>query len=635
MGSNSGSGPDLAFISQKYEEEKLKRIRPDAGSQYVDLELSSSSRLHDLVEDPWVDHDALNAKEPNLKEGDDIKFLLLGGGFCSLQFAVYFIKAGFKPEDIRFVDTAGGFGGTWYWNRYPGLMCDTESSIYLPFLEETGYRPTHRYSYGPDIRLHAERIAEHYKLSDKGVFRSYMKSFAWDNEKRRWVVTIKQNRGPKEEPVSINVTAQFVVLANGVLNHPKAPKIDGFETFEGKSIHTGRWRYDISGGSPTDWTLSGLKGKKVGFIGTGATGVQCATELSKWAEKLYVFQRTPASVDNRGQREFKQEDWDKIAAKPGWWRARNSNFVGHLNGEKPGEDLVNDAWTTIDTYKLLIGGPHEPVAMADIPQHITTALVTDAPRAERVRKRVEETVKDAETAEKLKAWYPSWCKRPCFHDEYLTIFNKPNVELVQTDPEGITKATPKGLVVGGKEYDVDVLVFGTGYRSPASDMSEPSTMCNASIVGKDGTNMRESWLAQGPTTLHGVLVPRFPNMFLTGPAQAGASASYTFLFDLLAEHVAHILAETTKRSKDPGNLVIEPTPEAVGAWTGTILSRATWASPLSICLPSYINDEGTLLKGDNARQLAQGGTFGEGINVFAKVLDEWRREGSLAGVTFE
>lgn len=424
---------DLSGLTQKYEEEKQKRLRADGANQYVDLESTTSSHLATLIEDPWVDHATLNTQKPNLENGDEIKFLILGAGFGGLMYGAQFVEAGFKPEEIRLVDVAGGFGGTWYailvllscfssadptgdryWNRYPGLHCDSESSIYLPLLEETGYIPKQRYSRGNDIRLHAERIAEKWGLKDQGVFRTQMETFTWDDTLKRWIVTMKQNRGPHEQAVDMTVRAQFVVLANGLLNHPKAPKIEGLESFQGSMIHTGRWKFDVSGGSPTDWALHGLKGKKIGFLGTGATGVQCVPELSKYAGELFVFQRTPSGVDQRDQKDLDTKAWEEVTNNnsKGWWQDRNANYAGWCNGERTGNNLVNDAWTTIETYHVLTGGPHEnPLSMEEVPGHIGRTLAMDAPRNERLRKRVEELVTVKETAAKLKAWYPSWCKR--------------------------------------------------------------------------------------------------------------------------------------------------------------------------------------------------------------------------------
>ncbi|KAI9158186.1 Pentalenolactone D synthase [Paramyrothecium foliicola] len=629
----NGSGPDLASLGQKYEEEKEKRVHPDRKENYIDLELDAPAHLARLIEDPWVDHDTLNAQTPILEDGDDVKFLILGAGFCGLLYAARLIQAGFKSDDIRLVDVMGGWGGTWYSNRYPGLMCDSESYIYLPLLEETGYMPKHRYSHGPDILAHAERIAAHFDL--KGVFRTYMQSFTWDDAARRWIVQLKQSRGPKEEALIMTVRGQFVVLANGVMSHPKAPKIDGLDTYEGEMLHTARWRYDITGGSPNDPRLTGLEGKKVGFIGTGATGVQCITQLAKWAEHLYVFQRTPAMVDERGQRATDPKEWKQISGEAGWWTKRNANFLNSVVNLDPENNLVNDAWTTVKSFKVLVGHPENlPLAMEDIPGHIGGAVALDAPRTERLRKRVELTVtKDRETSEGLKAWYPSWCKRPCFHDDYLPTFNRPNVTLVQTQPAlGVKEATPKGLVVDGKEYELDVIVFGSGYRSPASDMSEPSKMCNTTITGRDGVLLSEKWLRNGPATLHGCLTNGFPNLFLTGPAQAGASPSITYLFDIMARHTAQLISAAAERSSDPGSLTIEATVEAEEAWTASLVKYATLFAPISLCLPGYLNNEGSTMKPADMGKSIRGATHALGLNAYAETLADWRDDGKLDGV---
>lgn len=627
--------PDLAFLVQKYDEEKKKRLRSDGNNQYVDLEQAKTSKLASLVQDPWVDHAALNAQQPNLSNGDHVKFTILGAGFCGLIYSARLIEAGFKPDDIRLVDVAGGFGGTWYWNRYPGLMCDSESSIYLPLLEETGYMPKHRYSHGHEIREHAERIAEKYGIQDKAVFRTHIDTMDWNEDSKRWSLKMTQDRGPEAQQVEIAVTSQFVILANGVLNHPKAPKIDGLDEYEGQMIHTGRWKYDISGGSPDDQSLVGLQGKKVGFIGTGATGVQCVTELAKWAGHLYVFQRTPSSIDVRGQRPTDPDQWREATSKPGWWTARNANFVSHTIGEPVDENLVDDAWTTIDTYRTLIGSSErtKPLEMADIPGYIGKILATDAPRTDRLRKRVEELVTDNATAERLKAWYPSWCKRPCFHDHFLPTFNRENVSLVQTEPTGVQKASSRGLTVEGKEYDLDVIVFGTGYRAPAVDIGEPSKMCNATITGAGGLSLPEKWLPQGPATLYGTMTSSFPNLFFTGPTQAGASASITYLFDITARHISEIISKLSSESPNPDQLILEPEAEAEEAWANKLASMAGWAAPVSVCLPSYINNEGAAMTDmREAAKMARAMPYPLGINAYSKVLEDWRAEGGYRGL---
>lgn len=635
------AGPDLVRLARKYDDEKNRRIRDDGNAQYVELGLSPSpsSRLGKLAEDPWVDHEALNAQPPSLEDGDDVRFLILGAGYGALLFAVRLLEAGFKPDEVRIIDTAGGFGGTWYWNRYPGLMCDVESSIYMPLLEETGHVPEHRFSYGPELRRHAENIAKKWHLSDKVAFRTQLRSCEWDDAVRRWRVALTQGRGPGpgERAVDMAVGAQFVILANGVLNHPKAPKIPGFEDFKGPMMHTGRWDYGVTGGSPEDPALSGLKGKKVGIVGTGATAVQCIPHLAKWADQLFVFQRTPSAVDERGQKETDPEEWKRMTASKGWWRARNENWNGIISGY-PVENMVNDAWTDIATYRHLVGGPHEvPIGMQDIPELIARTLATDAPRMERLRKRVDDVVQDKGTAEALKAWYPSWCKRPCFHDEYLQTFNLPHVTLVDTDAKGIDKVTPAGIVAGGKEYDLDVIVWSTGYRAPTDSMSEPGKMCNATITGRHGLSLSDKWLADGPATLHGIWTSSFPNLLLTGPAQTGVSPNWVFSQDNLARHAAYVVAEAVRRAERPEAVTVEATPESEAAWSMQILTRSAWQSPVGVCGPNYMNNEGAMARQSQADLIkaTRAANYPLGPIAFDEVLRQWRREGSMQGIVVD
>ncbi|OAQ95588.1 flavin-binding monooxygenase-like family protein [Purpureocillium lilacinum] len=631
----TNGAPDLALLSKKYEQEKQKRLRPDGNAQYLELNLNTSSRLKALAHDPWVDHAALNAQAPSLRDGDDVRLLVLGAGYGGLLYAVRFLEIGFAAADIRLVDTAGGFGGTWYWNRYPGLMCDVESSIYMPLLEETGYMPKHRFSYGSELRQYADDIAAKWNLADKAVFRTQIRSVEWNDTKRRWRVTMTQDRGPDEQSITMTATSQFVVMANGVLNHPKAPKIPGLETFDGQMMHTGRWDYGISGGSPENWNLDGLKGKRVGVVGTGATAIQCVPQLAKWADQLYVFQRTPSAVDERGQRQMTADEWKAVTAGEGWWRSRNKNFHHVMAGIPVPKNLVDDGWTNIDAYKYLSGAPHEPpLRMEDIPAHVGHILALDAPRTERLRQRAEEIVtKDKKTAEALKAWYPSYCKRPCFHDEYLPSFNLPHVSLVDTQGKGIDKVTPSGIVVGDVEYELDIIVWATGYRAPNDSRSEPGRRSNAIITGRDGKTLAQKWLDEGPGTLHGVFTHGFPNLVLTGPSQAAASANWMYVQDVLSRHATHIVSEAFRRAEDATQTVaIEPAKEAEEAWTSHITSRVAWLASLQVCGPSYFNNEGQKQTHEEMMKTLRGAHDSRGIPAYEETLEQWRAAGGLQGI---
>ncbi|KAJ7625232.1 flavin-binding monooxygenase-like family protein [Mycena polygramma] len=618
----------------RYAEERDKRIRPEGVAQY--LRVADSSEFKYIQEDPWVDHTAFNARTPPVNDGDYVKFLVLGAGFGGLLFAVRLIEAGFNAADIRMVDGAGGFGGTWYWNRYPGLMCDVESYIYMPLLEETGYMPRHKYSYGPELREHAERIAQKWELTDKALFRTQCRAMEWDDAAKRWNVQLTENRGPAEPSREIKLEAQYVFMASGILNAPQIPRIPGFEQFKGQHFHTSRWNYDISGGSDVNPTLEKLKDKRVGIIGTGATAVQVVPQLAKWAKHLYVFQRTPSSVDVRGQRPTDPEEWaTKIAGTKGWQLARSENFTACVSNAPIGENLVDDGWSRAKAYSGLVGGPGGIVTPDKIPEHVAKLHALDLERAEKIRARTTEVVKDRETADKLKHWYPAWCKRPTFHDDYLPAFNQPNVTLVDTDGKGVDAFTEDALVANGTPYLIDVLVLSTGYSlSVENDSGSPAQRASMRVVGRNGLTMDEKWRLKGTSTLHGVATHDFPNLFFPGPTQTGVSSNFTFTLETLASHVAATLAEAERRAPQSPRLTVEVTQEGEDAWGDQILMRAAWFAAVGGCTPSYLNREG---EADKVTEMAdrikagRGAPWAEGMLSFLEVLKAWRAEGGLKG----
>ncbi|KAJ7460747.1 hypothetical protein FB451DRAFT_1181739 [Mycena latifolia] len=613
-------------IRQKYIEERNKRRRPEALAQF--LKLANSTQFKYLQEDPWVDHAALNAKTPVLNDGDESSF--------SSWAPVHLIEAGFDAADIRLVDDAGGFGGTWYWNRYPGFMCDVESYVYMPLLEETGYMPRFKYAYGTELREHADRIAEKWGLTDKALFRTQYHSAEWDDAEKRWTLQVTENRGPTESKREIRLKAQYVLAASGILNAPQIPRVRGFDQFKGQHFHTSRWDYEITGGSQEEPTLEKLKDKTVGIIGTGATAVQAVPELAKWAKHLYVFQRTPSSVDVRGQRPTDPDEWtNKIASTKGWQRARSDNFNSYVVNAPIGEDLVDDGWCHARAYCGFIGTPGI-VSPEKIPEHIAKLHAYDLERAETVRARTNEVVKDPETAEKLKAWYPIWCKRPTFHDDYLPTFNKPNVTLVDTDGKGVDALTTEAVVANGTAYPVDVLVLSTGYN--LSLEGSPAARASVKIIGRDGLSVDDKWIQEGAATLHGVATHGFPNLFFAAGTQSGLTANFTFALALLAQHVAATLAEAERRVGPSDKLTVEVTKDAEDAWTREILIRAGAFAGLGGCTPGYITREGAgdqVVDMQEKMKAARGAPWGEGIISFVEVIRAWKAEGGLKGFQIE
>ncbi|KAF7348271.1 Phenylacetone monooxygenase [Mycena sanguinolenta] len=616
-------------IRRKYTDDRDKRLRADGLGQF--LRLADSTQFKYLEDDPWVDHATFNAKTPVLVSGDDVKFLVMGAGYGGLLFAVHLIEAGFNAADVHIVDSAGGFGGTWYWNRCPGLMCDVESYIYMPLLEETGYMPSFKYAYGPELRAHADRIADKWGLTAKALFRTQCHSARWDDATKRWAVQLMENRGPEEPKRDIKITAQYVFLASGALNAPRIPRLPGLDQFKRQHFHTARWKYEITGGSDTDWALEKLKDKRVGIIGTGATAIQAVPELAN-------ARLRDSSVDVRNQRPTDPDEWAKITSTKGWQRARSENFNSRLVKDPIGEDLVDDGWCRTPSYCGIVGAPGI-VAPEQIPDHIARLHALDFERAEKVRARVGKVVKDPETAEKLKHWYPAWCKRPTFHDDYLPTFNLPNVTFVDTDGKGVDGLTEDAVVVNGIPYPLDVLVLSTGFASFAEgDSGSACQRAGIKIFGRDGLDMDEKWIREGADSLHGVMTNRFPNLFFPGPSQTGGSANFTSTLSLLGSHVATILAEAERRVGSSNRVTVEATKAGEDEWSGEVLKRASWFAVMSGCMPSWFNQEGTAGKGldmEGQIKAARGSPWGEGIVSFAEVLRAWQAEGKLRGIQIE
>ena len=262
---------------------------------------------------------------------DEVDVVVVGGGIAGVLAATQLRKAGL--DRIRIVDQAGGIGGTWYWNRYPGVMCDVESYIYLPMLEELDYVPTQRYAFGEEIRHHLEAIAERFDLTADALFHTGITRAEWDEAAARW--RIRTDRGDE-------IRCHWYVLAVGILNLMKLPRIPGMEDFAGHSFHTARWDYGYTGGGP-DQPLSGLADKAVALIGTGASGIQCVPPLARSTKRLYVFQRTPSAIGERGNRPTDPDFAQGLGAS--WQRARMDNFQAIMMGRSVDVDEVDDGWT--------------------------------------------------------------------------------------------------------------------------------------------------------------------------------------------------------------------------------------------------------------------------------------------------
>ena len=588
-----GFDPDR--LRDKYREERDKRLRADGNEQYVEV----AGQFAHYLDDPYVE------RVERAPVDAEFEVLIIGGGFGGQLAGARLREAG--VEDIRIVEKGGDFGGTWYWNRYPGAACDIESYVYLPLLEETGFMPTKKYTEAAEILEYSRIIGRKYRLYDGALFQTQVTRMDWDEAASRWIVST--DRGDTLRP-------RFVIMANGPLNRPKLPGIPGIESFKGHTFHTSRWDYAYTGGDAYGG-LTGLADKRVGIIGTGATAVQCVPHLGAGAKELYVFQRTPSSIDVRNDRPTDPQ-WAK-SLEPGWQQYRMDNFNILVSGGHQDEDLVADGWTDIIRNLSVIA--HARAAKAAGAEQTPAELIAlaDFKKMESIRARVDEVVKDKATAEALKPWYRQFCKRPCFHDEYLKTFNRPNVTLVDTDGHGVERITEKGIVANGREYELDCIVFATGFEVGTSY----ERRAGYDMHGRGGRTLADKW-SEGCRTLHGMTVNGFPNCLMMGTIQAGFTANYPHALNEQAKHAAAILAKAIGE----GVTEIEPTRDAEEDWLKEILGALMVnASFLAECTPGYYNNEGK-----PSPIMATYAPYGKGSMAYFDIIRNWREAGDFAGL---
>ena len=587
-----GFDPDA--LRDKYRVERDKRLREDANDQYNEIK----GEFSNFIEDPYITVDI--DREPFT---DEVEVAIIGGGFGGLIAGARLSELGF--EDIRIIEKGGDFGGTWYWNRYPGAACDTEAYIYLPLLEELDYVPSQKYAHAPEILSHSKNIAEKYGLYENACLQTEVTGMQWDSLASRWVIqTNRQDR----------FKAKFVIMSNGPLHRPKLPGIEGINSFNGHTFHTSRWDYEYTGGD-SNGALEGLRDKRVAIIGTGATAVQCTPHVGEAAKQLYVFQRTPSSIDVRANRKTDPE-W-AASLKPGWQKERMDNFNILCSGGVVEEDLVKDGWTEIIRNLISMANYRgEDTNWDEVPQLMEIA---DFQKMEQIRARAAELVEDPKTAESLKPYYRQFCKRPCFHDSYLQTFNRDTVELVDTNGQGVERITQRGVVAGGKEYEVDCIIFATGFEVGTSYVRRSGY----DVTGLDGINLSDKW-AEGMRTLHGVMTSGFPNLFIISNSQAGFTTNFPHAMDETSQHIGYILNECRK-----DNLAsIDVEKEAEDKWVEEIIGVSRFASDFQeSCTPGYYNNEGK----PNPKSV-QNGPYGKGSRPYFRITAAWREEGNMAGI---
>jgi cation diffusion facilitator CzcD-associated flavoprotein CzcO len=601
MGTVTLTDAERDELHARYRLERDKRLRADGVAQYVE----PVGRFAHLLEDPYV---TVTERQPLT---DHVTLLMVGGGFAGLCVGARLREAGF--DDFRIVEGGGDFGGVWYWNRYPGAMCDTAAMVYLPLLEETGHMPSQKYVLAPEIWGHAKRIGRHFDLYDRAVFSTHVTTMTWNDDDKHWLVST--NRGDR-------ITAKYVAMGTGPLNRPKLPGVPGLDSFGGHAFHTSRWDYEYTGGSYEGAPMAGLTGKRVGVIGTGATAVQCVPPLGRDAGELFVFQRTPSAVDARNNHPIDADWYAELG--PGWQRDWLLNFATLQTGGWADEDLVKDGWTDISQRirDRMVARQHGDTTMS-VDAFLAAYHDSDDEKTEEIRRRADALVDDGRTADLLKAWYRQFCKRPCFHDEYLQTFNRPNVHLVDTDGQGVERIDESGIWADGTHYALDCIVFASGFEFN-NDYTHRSGF---EIIGRDGVTLTSKW-ADGMESYHGMHVAGFPNMFVIGFTQganlgANVTSNYTEAGRTLASIVLHAEAIGARE--------VECTALAERDWVSAIEATPPTLIGGPDCTPGYYNNEG---KPAGRRHKLNMGGYPLGPVAFFHYIDEWRSNGEFAGLEF-
>ncbi|MBT3736221.1 MAG: NAD(P)/FAD-dependent oxidoreductase [Gammaproteobacteria bacterium] len=535
----------------KYREFKEAR---EGVADYMAMEGEFAKYLEDVYSEPPIQREVLT---------DECEVLVVGAGFAALLLWYRLKQAGFK--DVRFCEKGGDVGGTWYWNRYPGIACDVESYSYLPLLEEMGYIPTMKFASGFEILEYCQRMAEKFGFYDRCLFHTTVEETRWDEDAARW--TVKTDRGDA-------MKAKFVVLANGILTTPKLARIDGMESFKGDAFHSSRWNYHVD-----------LKDKKVGIIGTGATAVQIIPEIAKEVAELYVFQRTPSTIDVRDQRVTTEEEAQRWLNEPGWAVARRERLATISAGRtalKANDDFLSGK---IDHVKA----PKVHATQLPPEELIARQLNTNFRIMEQIRGRVDAVVDDPEVAELLKPYYSYGCKRPTFHDQYLPSFNRPNVHLINTAPAGVSKINETGVVHNGIEYPVDALIYATGFQWMGTSTFNM-------VTGPGGRTLNSKWKEEGTKTFLGMHSAGFPNLLImTGPQGGGGQFNFTRVCEMHATYVTWMLTEM----RDRGVETVDVKKEFEDEYADHCREMDLLSQPLRDCY-SYYNGDGSAEPGSLA-----------------------------------
>ena len=556
----------LAFdpdaLREKYRAERDKRLRPDGNDQYVEVTGSS----------PTTSRTPTSSRSSATRSFDEVDVVVIGGGFGGLLAGARLKEAGIT--DVRIIEKGGDFGGTWYWNRYPGAQCDIESYIYLPLLEEIGYIPKEKYTRAPEILEHSRSIGRALRpLRRRAVPDRGHDGMTWDDDPRP-LARGDEPRRRAAGPLRVHGERAAAPPEAARRSRASSPSAGTRSTPAGGTTTTrAATPRGASRGSPASGSGSSAPARRPCSA--------CPTSAPPPSSSTCSSARRRRSTSATTGRPIRS---GRPSLEPGWQQRRMENFNNLVSGISEPEDLVNDGWTDI-IGKLLVQMRKADATDMSPGGLAKTVELADFEKMESIRARVDTIVNDPATAEALKPYYRQFCKRPCFHDEYLDTYNRPNVTLVDTDGRGVDRITERGVVVGETEYELDCLIYATGFEVG----TDYTRRAGYEVVGRDGLTLTEKW-KDGASTLHGMHTRGFPNLLIFSLQQSG------FTVELPAR---------PRRAEPPRRVHPAPRPrprrrarsrcrqEAEDAWVATILELAQFNLDfLESCTPGYYNNEG-------------------------------------------
>jgi len=480
---------------------------------------------------------ALTQKSNSLIELDAV---IVGAGFSGLYLLHRMREAGFST---RIFETGDNVGGTWYWNRYPGARCDVESIYYnYTFSNELlkEWTWSSKYAEQPEILSYINYVADKFDLRRDIQFKTRVDSAHFDEKKNRWEVHLNNGQ---------TVSARYFITAVGCLSASNVPKFKGLESFKGEWYHTGRWPHE----------KVEFKGKRVGVIGTGSSGIQSIPVIAKEAEHLTVFQRTPQySTPARNE----PNDPEYIKQVRDNYREIRTQMRSSLTGI-PAEPRNRSAFDdTPEERRRTYEAAWEKGGLLTISYSYNDLSLTPEANetvAEFIRSKIREVVKDREVAEKLLPNFYYGTKRPIIDTDYFETYNRENVTLVDVKKAQIEEITPIGVRTADAEYELDMIVFATGFDAITGPLFK------IDIRGRDGVSLKEKWAGGAETrTYLGIGTASFPNMFmLTGPESPSVLSN---MMVSIEQHVEWV-SDCINYMRDNNKEVIEVNMEAENAWT--------------------------------------------------------------------